>query len=86
MSRKIVFESAAFEDFKYWASTDKKMYKKLVSLIVAIERSPFSGLGKPEALKHEWTGYWSRRIDKQHRLVYRVTDKAIEIVACRYHY
>ena len=82
MSRKIVFESAAFEDFNYWASTDKK----LVFLIVDIERSPFSGLGKPEALKHEWTGYWSRRIDKQHRLVYRVTDKAIEIVACRYHY
>lgn len=84
--RKIVFESSAFEDFVEWPKLDRKLYKRIVSLIKDIQRQPFSGIGKPEPLKHELKGYWSRRINDEHRLVYKVTDEAILIVACRYHY
>lgn len=86
MSRRIVFEASAFEDLNYWATTDKKIYQKIVTLIKDIERSPFKGLGKPEALKHDFKGYWSRRITKEHRLVYQVADDEIAIAARRYHY
>lgn len=86
MSRKVVFESSAFDDFNQWAISDKKTYKKIVSLLKDIDRTPFSGLGKPEALKHELRGYWSRRITQEHRLVYSVTDTAINVIACKYHY
>ena len=86
MKRRIVFEASAFEDFNDWATTDKKIHKKIVTLLKDIERSPFSGIGKPEALKHDWQGYWSRRIDREHRLVYKVTVTEIAIAACRYHY
>jgi toxin YoeB len=86
MSRKILFEFSAFEDFNEWASLDKKVYRKIVNLIKDIERSPFTGLGKPEPLKYEMSGYWSRRINDEHRLVYRITDEQINIVACKYHY
>lgn len=86
MSRRILFEASAFEDFNQWATFDKKTYRKIVSLIKDIDRSPFEGLGKPEALKHDWTGYWSRRITSEHRLVYKVTDSDVIIAACRYHY
>ena len=86
MSRKIVFESSAFADFSEWASLDKKIYSKIVELIKDIDRSPFEGLGKPKPLKHELSGFWSRRINNEHRLVYQVNDEEIAIVACKYHY
>ncbi|MGB8699086.1 MAG: Txe/YoeB family addiction module toxin [Thermosynechococcaceae cyanobacterium] len=86
MSRRISFEASAFDDFSQWAALDKKTYQKIVTLIKDINRSPFAGLGKPEALKHEYSGYWSRRINDEHRLVYKVTDRDIIIVACKYHY
>ena len=86
MNRRLVFEASAFEDFNHWVIADKKLYKKIVALIKDIDRSPFSGLGKPEALKYDLKGYWSRRINQEHRLVYKVTDTEIIIVACRYHY
>ncbi len=86
MSRRISFEASAFEDFNAWAALDKKIHQKIVTLIKDIDRSPFSGLGKPEALKHEYSGYWSRRISDEHRLIYKVTDTDIVIVACKYHY
>ncbi|MFP4009036.1 MAG: Txe/YoeB family addiction module toxin [Spirulinaceae cyanobacterium] len=86
MSRKISFESSAFEDFSEWATLDKKLYRKIIKLIKDIDRSPFEGLGKPEPLKYELSGYWSRRINDEHRLVYQVTDTEIIVVACKYHY
>jgi toxin YoeB len=86
MSRRIVFEASAFEDFNQWAKLDKKIYRKIVELIKDIDRSPFFGLGKPEPLKHELSGYWSRRINDEHRLVYKVTDIEVIIIACKYHY
>jgi toxin YoeB len=86
MSRKIVFERGAFEDFTAWATTDKGIYRRVVALILDILREPFAGLGKPEPLRHELKGYWSRRIDSEHRLVYKVDQDAVTIVACKYHY
>ena len=76
----------AWEDYLYWQRTDKKLLKRVNTLIAAIRRQPFEGLGMPEPLRHNWSGYWSRRIDREHRLVYKVTDEAIIIVQCRYHY
>jgi toxin YoeB len=84
--RRIVFESGAFEDFVEWPKLDKKLYKRIVVLIKDIQREPFSGIGKPEPLKHGLGGYWSRRINDEHRLVYKVSDDAITIAACKYHY
>lgn len=84
--RRVVFESNAFEDFNNWARQDKKLHKKIIELIRDINRSPFAGLGKPEPLKHELSGYWSRRINDEHRLVYKVTEAEIIIISCRYHY
>ena len=82
----IVFEQNAFEDFTNWATDDKKLYKRLVSLIKEAARNPYTGLGKPEALKHELRGYWSRRINEEHRLIYKVESDKLIIVACKYHY
>jgi len=84
--RNIVFEPQAFQDFNNWAREDKKIYGKIVNLISDILRSPFDGVGKPEPLKHELRGYWSRRITDEHRLVYKVTEDAVIIVGCRFHY
>jgi toxin YoeB len=84
--RKVVFEVNAFQDFVEWATRDRRLYQRIVSLIMDTLRHPFSGLGKPEPLRHELRGYWSRRINDEHRLVYKVDDDAITIVACRYHY
>jgi len=86
MSRKIVFEASAFNDFNEWSSKDKKIYQKIVKLIKEIDRAPFTGIGKPEPLKYQLSGYWSRRINDEHRLVYQVTDSEILIIACKYHY
>lgn len=84
--RKIVFERNAFQDFTEWASKDKKIYQRIVVLIMDILRQSFTGIGKPEPLKHELRGYWSRRITDEHRLVYQVSEDAIIIASCKYHY
>ena len=75
----------AWEDYLYWQQTDKKTLKRINTLIKAIKRNAFEGLGDPEPLKHNWSGYWSRRIDRGHLLVYKVTDETIIVVQCRYH-
>lgn len=69
-----------------WSERDRKTHQRIASLIMDILRNPFTGLGKPEPLKHELKGYWSRRIDQEHRLVYRIEGDAVIIVACKYHY
>ncbi len=84
--RQVIFESSAFNDFTSWATDNKKLYAKIVRLIKDIQRSPFTGLGKPEPLRYELKGYWSRRIDVEHRLVYKVTNEAVIIISCKYHY
>lgn len=76
----------AWEDYLYWQQTDKKTLKRINTLLTEIKRQPFAGIGDPEPLKHHWSGYWSRRIDREHRLVYKVTEHAIFIAQCRYHY
>ena len=83
---KIVFLNPAWEDYLYWQQTDKRILKKINSLVKEINRSPFDGNGKPEKLKNNLSGWWSRRINIEHRLVYRIEDKAIIILQCRYHY
>ncbi|MGB3405190.1 MAG: Txe/YoeB family addiction module toxin [Microcoleaceae cyanobacterium] len=84
--RNITFTPNAFNDFNNWAKQDKKIYRKIITLINDILRQPFTGLGKPEPLKHELKGYWSRRITDEHRLVYKVSENAIIILSCRFHY
>ena len=84
--KQVAFEEKAFEDFTNWATQDKKLYTKIIALIKDIKRNPFLGLGKLEPLKHELSGYWSRRINDEHRLVYKVTDTMIIIASCKYHY
>lgn len=84
--RKITFEINAFEQFNYWVNIDKKIFKKILLLLKDTKKNPFTGLGKPEPLKHDLQGYWSKRINEEHRLVYRVEDDSIIIISCRYHY
>jgi toxin YoeB len=76
----------AWEDYLYWQANDKKILKRINLLIADSQRHPFTGLGDPEPLRYHWTGYWSRRIDREHRLVYKATDEVIFIAQCRYHY
>lgn len=76
----------AWDDYLYWQSTDKQMLKRINALIKDIKRTPFEGIGKPEPLKHDLSGYWSRRIDKENRIVYKATSDSIIIAMCRYHY
>lgn len=76
----------AWEDYLYWQSVDKKTLKRINLLIKEIVRHPFEGIGDPEPLKHHWSGYWSRRIDRGHRIVYKATEDSLYIVQCRYHY
>jgi toxin YoeB len=76
----------AWDDYLYWQKTDKKTLKRINLLIKETKPHPFEGLGDPEPLKHNWSGYWSRRVDREHRLVYKVTDTALFIAQCRYHY
>lgn len=86
MSRNYVFVLEAWEQYLYWQGQDKKTLKRINILIESASRDPFQGLGKPEPLKGNLSGYWSRRISDSHRLVYRVTDSELVIVACRFHY
>jgi len=82
----ISFERQGWEDYLFWQQTDKAKIKRINQLIRDIQRDPFDGIGKPEALRHELAGLWSRRIDDEHRLIYSVSDKKIIIAQCRYHY
>lgn len=84
--RNVAFVPKAFEDLNEWAAQDKKIYAKIVELIKDIQRNQFSGIGKPEPLKHELKGLWSRRITDEHRLVYEVKDKEIIVHSCKFHY
>jgi len=82
----ITFSENAWEDYLYWQSIDRKILKKINSLLKDIQRNPFEGIGKPESLKYDLAGYWSRRISQEHRLVYKIDNQNIVIIACRYHY
>ena len=84
--RNLEFDTAAFEDLAWWIEQDRNKALRIVSLIKDVQRDPFKGIGKPEPLRHELKGSWSRRIDQEHRLVYQVTEEKIRILACRYHY
>ncbi|HCR0067179.1 TPA: Txe/YoeB family addiction module toxin [Enterobacter hormaechei] len=83
---KITWSEEAWEDYLYWQETDKRMVRKINELIKISCRTPFKGIGKPEPLKHNLAGFWSRRITSEHRMVYAITEEAILIAACRYHY
>lgn len=82
----ISFTSEAFSSLNEWSTTDKHIFKKIMALITDTCREPFTGLGKPEPLKHNLSGYWSRRITDEHRLVYTVEKDTIKIISCKYHY
>ena len=82
----ITFSSHAWEDYTTWLKEDRKMLSKINQLIKDIQRTPFEGIGKPEALKYDLGGYWSRRIDREHRLVYKIDNETLIILSCKYHY
>ncbi len=82
----LAWADPAWDDYLYWQEMDKKTLKRINTLIKDIKRNPFEGLGDPEPLKHNWSGYWSRRIDRENRLIYRVEAGLLWIVQCRYHY
>ena len=86
MRRKLIFSDEAWDDYLYWQDTDRSMLRRINHLIKDVRRSPYEGIGKPEPLKHQLTGWWSRRIDGEHRFLYRVTEQAIEISNLRNHY
>jgi toxin YoeB len=83
---KIVFADRGWEDFTYWVENDRKMAARIVRLIKDIEREPFEGRGKPEPLRHDLTGFWSRRITDEHRLIYAVDKERVLFAQARYHY
>jgi toxin YoeB len=80
------FDPDAWDDFLFWLSSDRKMATRITRLIREIQRDPFEGIGKPEPLKGDLSGYWSRRIDDEHRLVYRADDNEVKVLKARYHY
>ncbi len=84
--RKMQWDFDAWEDYLYWQSQDKKMVKRINQLLKDMKRSPFEGIGKPEPLKENLSGFWSRRIDDEHRIVYAVDEDMIFIISCRGHY
>lgn len=84
--KNISFTKAAWADYQYWVNSDQKKLKKINSMIEEITRTPFEGTGQPEPLKHRLNGFWSRRIDKVNRLVYKVVSDNIEIISCKGHY
>jgi len=86
MKHKLLWHSSGWEDYLYWLEHDKKILKKINDLIKEIDRDPFKGIGKPEPLLHGLKGYWSRRIDREHRLVYSVNNEHLTVLSCRHHY
>lgn len=83
---KFIFVDESWEDYLYWQKTDKKKLKRINELLKDISRTPFHGIGKPEPLKYKYSGFWSRRIDDEHRLIYQAKDDEILIAKCRHHY
>ena len=83
---KFLFTEDAWEDYLYWQTRDKKILKRINQLLQDIERNGYNGIGKPELLRGDLSGFWSRRIDDEHRIVYRVTEDRVEIIQCRGHY
>jgi toxin YoeB len=86
MNRLLVFTEAAWEDYVYWQTQDRKTLKRINQLIKETLRMPFEGVGKPEALRENLSGFWSRRIDDTNRLVYAVEEARLIVISCRYHY
>ncbi len=86
MKNKLAWHESAWEDYLYWYQADKKIFEKINDLIKEIDRDPFKGIGKPEPLQHALKGFWSRRINIEHRLIYSVSKGHLTIIACRYHY
>jgi toxin YoeB len=86
LKKIISFREQAWKDYLYWQEADKQILKRINLLIKDIQRNPFSGIGKPEPLKHQFSGFWSRRINDEHRLVYTFIDSELIIIQCRYHY
>ncbi len=83
---KLIFSDSAWEDYLYWQKTDKKIVKRINELIRDIKRNKYEGIGKPESLRHNLSGWWSRRINSEHRIVYRIEDNSVLIAQLRYHY
>ena len=83
---KLIFAEQAWEDYLHWQKNDKKLLQRINALIREISRSPFEGIGKPEPLKNALSGYWSRRINDEHRIVYKIRDGSVYIAQLRYHY
>ncbi len=83
---KLVFSERAWDDYLHWQATDRKLLSRINTLIREITREPYSGMGKPEPLRHALAGYWSRRIDSEHRIVYKITGDTVLIAQVRYHY
>lgn len=86
MTSRIAWSLEAWSDYEYWQTQDKKTLKRINQLIRDCLRTPFEGIGKPEPLRHDKSGFWSRRIDEKHRLVYRLHESELQVVSCRYHY
>lgn len=86
MNEQLAWTDAAWKDYLYWQTQDKKTLKRINKLITDCKRSPFDGIGKPEPLKENLSGFWSRRIDDANRLVYTVDDNYLTVISCRYHY
>jgi len=86
MKHKLCWHPNAWDDYQYWITTDKKILTKINELIRATDREPFVGIGKPEPLQYMLKGFWSRRITREHRLVYTVNDEYLIIISCRFHY
>ena len=84
--KELIFDKNFIEDLTYWVSTDRRIALKILAFVDSIQRDPFQGLGKPEPLRHLGAGIWSRRINQEHRIVYRVTENKIFFVQARYHY
>jgi toxin YoeB len=83
---KIVFTELSWEDYLFWQKNDKQKLKRINELLKDITRNPYEGIGKPEPLKFNYAGFWSRRIDEEHRLIYRIVEVEIQIAKCRFHY
>jgi len=86
VERQVVFQPEFLEDLEYWVQTDRKMALRLIKMVREILRDPFEGIGKPEPLKYEFSGAWSRRLNKEHRIVYLVSEDRIDFLKARYHY
>ena len=86
MNKKIEFHGAAWEDYRYWITQDRKTLKRINQLLEDIDRNGYDGIGKPEQLSGNYAGYWSRRIDERNRIIYRINDDTIEVIKCSNHY